>query len=244
MKSKQSVTAEQSKETPEIRTAEEYEQVKAEASRIKARLILFPQALKAVKDLIHLAEDEIAGGEYGLAAECLVCFTGELVIALGKLALNRAELFQPIGRRSIAWPVLLYAKKALNRTHEKVITVLQLGKDSFFSNRKWHPSAPSTRAAAALYTIGQSLERAGRLPPLGPRSKRQWFEESWKFLLSVSVKVGVKPEESELLAPLGKSKARKKPKYCKELHEKTRDSNVRAEIKARVWDAFDKLIVG
>lgn len=124
------------------------------------------------------------------------------------------------------------------------MTVLQLGKDSFFSNRKWHPSAPFTQAAAALYTIGQALERGGRLPPLGPKSKRQWFEESWNTLLSVAIKVGIKPEESEFLASLGKSKAKKKPKYCKELHEKTRDSNVRAEIKARVWDAFDKLIAG
>lgn len=118
MKTKQSVKAEQSKASRPIRTAEEYEQVKAEASRIEARLILFPQAEKAVKDLIHLAEDEVARGEFGFAADCLVYFTSELVIALDKLALNRPELFQPIGRRSFAWPVLLYAKKALNRGHE------------------------------------------------------------------------------------------------------------------------------
>ena len=52
------------------------------------------------------------------------------------------------------------------------------------------------------------------------------------------------PENVEKLAALGKGKATKKPKYCKKLHKATRDANVRAEIKDRIWDAFDNLVAG
>jgi len=50
---------------------------------------------------------------------------------------------------------------------------------------------------------------------------------------------GVAPEESEFLHPLGESKAKKKPKYCKNLRPATQKANARTEIKRRVWKAFD-----
>ena len=71
-------------------------------------------------------------------------------------------------------------------------------------------------------------------------AKRGLFERLWEQELAS----GLVPENVEKLAALGKWKATKKPKYCKKLHKATRDANVRAEIKDRIWDAFDNLVAG
>jgi hypothetical protein len=114
---------------------------------------------------------------------------------------------------------------------------LQLGKGKVFSGGKWNLFAPSTQAALKLYTAGQWHAAAGKCAALTRKNKKRWFEEIWKWQISN----GFKPEESDLLRPLGKSKAKKTPKWCKSLHPATQTANVRAQIKARLWEAFDNV---
>jgi len=52
-----------------------------------------------------------------------------------------------------------------------------------------------------------------------------------------------KPEKDPRVANLGKSKATKKPKYCKRLHAATQRANARAAIKAKLWTMFDVVVV-
>jgi len=114
---------------------------------------------------------------------------------------------------------------------------LQLGEGSVYSRKGWQPSAPSTQAA-----FGLLIKHLGEQPwpnrPLTKTAKRELFERLWERELAS----GLVPENVEKLAALGKWKATKKPKYCKELHKATRNANVRAEIKDRIWEAFDNLV--
>jgi hypothetical protein len=48
-----------------------------------------------------------------------------------------------------------------------------------------------------------------------------------------------KPEQDGTLRPLGESAGKKKPKFCKERHDRTINSNVRAKIKERLFESFE-----
>jgi hypothetical protein len=114
---------------------------------------------------------------------------------------------------------------------------LQLGRGGIYSEREWQIKAPSTQFAIKLFGMAQLRAAAGRFPHFTRKTKKQWFEKNWNALL----KEGFKPEESAFLAPLGKSKATKTPKWGNVLHKRTRDANVRSEIKSKIWKAFDKI---
>jgi hypothetical protein len=121
--------------------------------------------------------------------------------------------------------------------NEKLINELQLGKGGIFSEGEWQISAPSTQTALKLFSFGQFRALEGLCQPFAPKIKKQWFRENWEAMLDT----GVAPEQSDFLRPLGKSKAAKKPKYCKNLLPPTQIANARSEIKRRVWKAFDHL---
>lgn len=213
----------------------ELERLKEKIARSEERLRVCDHAHNSVTHLIRLAE---AGDK--LSVTMLVMLAATTVDALDSIATRRPDLILPFSRNLIAWPALISRKRALIRANNKLMDTLQLGRGGIHSEREWQPAAPSTQAAMGLLINAQVQRTALHLPPLTKRTKRRWFEVSWKDFLDR----GIKPEESEKLARLGKSKATKTPKYCKHLFKRTRDANVRAEIKARVWDAFDKLIAG
>jgi hypothetical protein len=161
--------------------------------------------------------------------------------ALNSIAERRLDLILPFSRNALTWPAFISRKRAFTRANNELVDRLQLGsRGGIYSERGWQPVAPSTQAAIGLLINAQSKRKALHLPPLTKRTKRRWFDVSWKDFLDR----GIKPGGSEKLARLANSKATKTPKYCKHLLKKTRDANVRAEIKARVLDAFDKLIAG
>lgn len=213
----------------------EIERLKRKKARIDERLRVCDRAGDSVSDLIRLAE---AGDK--LSVTMLAMLAVKTVSALNPIVERRPELILAFSRDGFAWPAFISRKRAFTRANNKLLNTLQVGKGRIYSKRGWQPGAPSTQAAMGLLINAQSKRTALHLPPLIKRTKKRWFEASWKDLLDH----GIKPEQSEKLARLGKSKAIKTPKYCKHLFTRTRDANVRAEIKARVWDAFDKLIAG
>ena len=213
----------------------EVERLKRKIARSDERLRACDHAGNSVSDLIRLAE---AGDK--LPVTMLAMLAVKTVSALNSIAQRRPELILAFSRNGVSWPALISRKRAFIRANNKLMDTVQLGKGWIYSEREWQPAAPSTQAAMGLLINAQSKRTAFHLPPLTKRTKRRWFEVSWKDFLDR----GIKPEESEELARLGKSKAIKTPKYCKHLFKRTRDANVRAEIKARIWDAFDKLIAG
>jgi hypothetical protein len=213
----------------------EVERLKGKIARSDERLRVCDHAGQSVSDLIRLAK---AGDK--LSVTTLVMLADITIYALNSIAERRPHLILPFSRNAVAWPALISRKRALIRANNKLMDTLQLGRGGIYSERGWQLAAPSTQAAIGLLINAQSKRTALHLPPLTKKTKRRWFEVSWKDFLDR----GIKPEESKKLARLGKSKATKTPKYCKHLFKRTRDANVRAEIKARVWDAFDKLIAG
>jgi hypothetical protein len=208
------------------------ERLKAELLKSKEGLRVYHQAGESVVRLIRLAEDGDELSVRGLLM--LACVT---VDAIGSIARRRPELVHPFSRNSLFWPAFISRKRAFTEANKKLIDTVQLGTGGILSERQWQPLAPSTHFAQTLFVKGQLRAFPELRLPFTRKTKEQWFEKNWNAWL----KEGFKPEESELLAPLGKSKATKKPKYCKNLRKATQDANVRAEIKAKVWKAFDKI---
>ena len=85
-------------------------------------------------------------------------------------------------------------------------------------------------------TLPSWIQGAVNLESFSAKTWRSWAKIAWQMLLEKS---DGKPEQDEILRPLGESAGKKKPKYCKELHERTINSNVRAKIKARLFEAFE-----
>ena len=157
-------------------------------------------------------------------------------------ALTRAhpDLVRRRARDTFAWPGWISRKRMAKQGNKELMDHLQLGQGgAVFSDKKWQLSAPSTRIALWLLMPASVKDpKMFKRVPLTKEEKRELFDRLWEQELAK----GWRPEHEEPSAALGKSKAAKKPKYCKNLHPKTRDANARAEIKARVWNSFDTLI--
>ena len=191
------------------------------------------EAAQSVSALIQIAE---SGDDPAVAL--LLMLTVQMIDTLNPIVERRGKLVRRLARNVFAWPALISRKRAFAKENEKLMDRLQLGKDGIFSDREWQPSASSTQAALTVFLFGQARARRGLCPQVTRKNKRRWFEENWKLLLDE----GFKPEASDFLRPLGKSKAKRKPKYCKNLHPGTANANARSEIRARAWKAFDKII--
>jgi len=217
--------------TDHTKRSRKAERLKAESIKINERLRVCYQARKGLSDLIRLAE---AGDE--LSVMPLVGAALETVSTLNSIAKRRPELVYPVSRNTFCWPALISRKRAITEANKKLMDTVQLGRGGILSERKWQISAPSTQFALMLFLVGATAP-AERYPHFTRKTKKQWFEKYWNAWL----KDGLRPEENEFLAPLGKSKATKTPKWGNVLHKRTRDANVRSEIKSKVWKAFDKI---
>jgi hypothetical protein len=218
--------------TDQAKRSRKAERLEAELLKINERLRVCDHAGKSVRDLIRLAE----GGDK-LPVTLLAIIATETVYALNSIAERQPDLVYSFSRNSFAWPALISRKRALTEANKKLMDTVQLGRGGTYSEREWQISAPSTWFALMLFGVGHLRAAAGRFPHFTRKTKKQWFEKKWNALL----KEGFKPEESEKLARLGKSKATKTPKWGNVLHKRTRDANVRSEIKRKVWKAFDKI---
>lgn len=215
----------------------EIARIKSEIAKINETLAVCGQSWQSVTRLIGLA----MRGDEPLPLHLLDMIAAEIIGALNAIAEKQPELLRPIARETFLWPALISRKRAFNRLNHERLVSLQLGKGQTFSDSEWQPAAASTHAAMVFMTVAQTLNRAGRLPPLTPEAKKQWFEASWASM----IEHGLRPEENELLSPLGKSSIGKKSVSRGMPHqtEGMKRDDMRAEIKRRVWKAFDKLFV-
>jgi hypothetical protein len=162
----------------------------------------------------------------------------QLLDGLDSIVKARPKLGRWLARDTIMWPAFISRKRPLRQANEELLSTLQLGSGGRFSDGEWHLGAPSTRASMMVLYVGQQRAEARQGPRLSRKNKKKWFDDNWNWLLTK----GFMPEQHDVLRKLSGSKARKKPKYCKNLHPATQLANVRSEIKARVWQAFDKML--
>ena len=167
----------------------------------------------------------------GMAIGMLAIVAWEAVGKLNPLAEQYPDLVVPLARNTVYWPALISHKQSVKKENRDLLVKLQVGKGGISSSGKWQPDALSTRGAFNVLSWGESF----RLPKLTASNKKKWFNRAWALM----IQLGFKPEEHRELARLATSKAVKKPKYCKTLHARTRVANMRAEIKRRIWEAFD-----
>jgi hypothetical protein len=156
----------------------------------------------------------------------------EAVVKLNRLAEHYPDLPAPFTRNTLVWPAFISHKRSVKKANLELLEKLQVGKA--FSSVKWQLDAPSTLWAFIVHSLGLLLVR----PRLTASNKKKWFDQAWTSMLQH----GFRPEERPELAKLAACKAAKTPKYCKTLRSRTRSANMRAEIKRRVWEAFDHLL--
>jgi len=209
------------------------ERLKGKIARSDERLRVCEEARRSVSDLIKLSAD---GNR--LAVYTVSMLAAQLVAGLDSIVEARPKLGRWLARDTSMWPAFISRKRPLRQANEKLLNTVQLGKGGMCSDGEWHLGAPSTQAAVKLFTVGHWRAQAGQGPRLSRKNKKQWFDDNWNYLFGDDFP----PEQIDLLRKLGASKARKKPKYCKHLHPATQLANVRSEIKAHVWQAFDKMI--
>jgi hypothetical protein len=220
--------------TAEERQAE-MSRLKAKISEIEETLTICGQAFKLSADLIRLARTG-----HQLPVEVLLWITFDMVGALNSIAEKQPQLVLETSRSIFAWPAFISRKRAGKLDNAKLMDTLQLGEGGPYSKRQWQLSAPSTQYALRLFVTAQLNQKAWDLPPLTEKSKRTWFEASWKEML----RVGIVPEEAPFLAQLGKSAIGKRSisRGMSKQTEGMKRDDVRAEIKRQLWNSFDRLV--
>jgi hypothetical protein len=205
------------------------------------RLRVCEDAKRAVNDLIRLASTESVTSADGdrIVVYHVFVLAQRLVDVLNSIVKRQPEHGRWLARYTFRWPAFISRKRSLSQKNKELLNTLHLGEGGIFSAGEWHLDAPSTRAALGLFYMGLSRAIAGLCPRLSRENKKEWFDDNWKWQLAY----GYKPEHNPMASKLRASKAKKKPKYCKRLHPATQLANVRAEIKARVWRVFDKIII-
>jgi hypothetical protein len=236
-------------------------------SRNEANDKLYFDTLKALEQRIDLCP-LIRAAESGVWEACwkLWYITQEATEALNNLAEKQPELFRPFVRGCFQWPMFVSRNPDVSRYNQRFLEQLEQGEDLPFINipkgkkgRTWSFRSPVnvfafnlyrkieieragydySKSMAELYglTLPSWIHEAANLKSLSTKTWRNWAEIAWRIVLEGT---DGKPERDENLRPLGESAGKKKPKYCKELHEGTINSNVRAKIKARLFVAFER----
>lgn len=198
----------------------------------------------------------------------------EATYALNDIAEKHPELFHAFARGCFEWPGVISRNPDVSRDNQRFLEKLQQGEDLPFVNipsgkRGRTPSFKirANRFAFKLYTIIETaragsdsksvaeiyrlilpsgvnldwIQEAMNLEPFSAETWPSWAETAWQIVLE---ETNGKPEQDEALRPLGESAGKKKPKFCKELHRRTINSNVRAKIKARLFEAFETQVKG
>jgi hypothetical protein len=191
----------------------------------------------------------------------------EATYALNSIAEKQPELFHAFARGCFEWPGVISRNAYVSQDNQRFLEKLQQGEDLPFVNiprgkkgRTLSFSVLANRLAFKLYTTIETeraggydysksvaemygltlpswIQRAVNLEPFSAKTWRSWAETAWQIVLE---ETNGKPEQDKILRPLGKSAGKKKPRYCKKLHKRTANSNVRAKIKARLFEAFER----
>ena len=155
----------------------------------------------------------------------------QLVTALHDMAQKRPELLRPIAQQLFFWPGFISRKRAFETDNEKLMEKIELGIGGPYSTKQWHMSATSTQLALYLYQLCRMFEKQWQLPALSRKTKQEWFEKAWEYMLD---DLHIVPEKDPHLAKLGRAAV-------------TRNINASAEdqreqIKRQVWNAFNGVI--
>jgi hypothetical protein len=210
------------------------QELKPEIAMSDERLRVCEDAKRSVSDLIRLSSDG------NTMVVCHVFIIAQLLVdVLNSIVKRRPELGRLLAQNVFRWPAFISRKRQLRQANEELLNTLQLGEGGIFSVGEWHLDTPSTRAALGLFYMGLWRAAAGQGPLLSRENKKEFFDDNWNWQLAN----GYKPELSDMASKLRVSKAKNKPKFCKQLRPATQLANVRSEIKARVWRAFDKIII-
>ena len=172
-----------------------------------------------------------------LAAILLWNEAEKLVMALNDIAQKRPELLRLVARQKFYWPSFICRKRAFDRKNAEIMDKIQLGVDCPYSPKQWQISAPTTHTAMTLHLYCKLYEKQWQLPPLTKETKRLWFDRGWKHMVN---DLGVVPEKDPHLVKLGKSATRKRSGW--DAKYRGGASDVRAEIKRQVWNAFNRLL--
>jgi len=191
----------------------------------------------------NAASDETSNRDESLAAILLWSEACKLVTELDHMAHKRPELFRLVARQTFYWPALISRKRAFDKKNAELMDKIELGADCPYSTKKWRISAPTTHTAMWLHLQCRTYEKQWELQPLTKKTKRLWFERGWKHMVN---DLGVVPEKDPVLAKLGKSAARERSgldnKSVLDAKYRGGASDVRAEIKRQLWNAFNVLI--
>jgi hypothetical protein len=152
--------------------------------------------------------------------------TCQLVVRLNAWAKERPELFQRTARQIFFWPGLMSRKRAFDQETAEVMEKIELGKNCLYRNDKqWRINEPATQFAIYLHALATAFAKHWQLPPLSSeKSKRAWFERSWRYVVD---ECGFVPEKNPVFVQFAK---------------RAMDRNHKEAIKQRAWEAFDNLI--
>lgn len=170
------------------------------------------------------------------AIERVVRETWMYVEHLNAITKSRPELLIPIARKQIVWPAFISRKRASQKQNAELMDKIQLG-DDYVLTGEWQPNSPSTHGALWVHWWGTRMSKEWRLPQLTKKNKRPWFDRTWRCM---ERHLHITPENDPLLAPLGKSAQRY---YKREDPNERMPLALRAEIRRRIWKAFNTLIV-
>lgn len=210
----------------------------------------------AMKGLLALA----AHGKTSAATSLVNCLI-EGVRRFECLAMHRPELFIHHTQRLALIPATISPQSDNAKECQDLLETLKVGRKSMYSvtgkGKRWKQQTPvndlalrlvayidsNCRFQRAIFEIApklyahwpQWISEAVRLPDFNADTSGQWAEIGWTILLELT---NDRPQDNPHLRPIGESAAKKKPKYCKTLHEGTKASNVKGKIKERLLAAF------
>jgi hypothetical protein len=153
---------------------------------------------------------------------------------LENLALHQMGILQSIARKKTTWPLLAGRKVFYKRRAEAMLARLELGTESAIGGEWDLDKAVNQQSLMIYYWLLKNRDMLA-LPELSEATQERWFAIAWHGILYAT---RGRPEDDTVLRTLGESAGRKKPKFCKNLGERTSRSNARSRIKERLWQSF------
>jgi len=223
------------------------------------------EAVKALEQRIDLAP-LIRAVESGVWEACwkLWYVAKEATYALNDIAEKQPELFHAFARGCFEWPGVISRNPDVSRDNQRFLEKLRQGEDLPFVNipkgKKGRTLSFNVLANRVAYKLYKKIEtaRAGHdyseimaemlgltvsswieavnLEPFSAKTWRSWAERSWQIVLETT---DGKPEQDEILRPLGESAGKKEPHWRNEpFTEEARNRNVQGKIRERLFEAF------
>ncbi len=179
---------------------------------------------RAAKKLVGFLK-QLSKKQSRVALDVLADLATDATIELSRIAKTSPQRLVPVARKRILWPMLTSSMKGFRDDDKEIAKSIELGAVPVISadllNLKTpRIKSPATRKAVELISAIESQRssthtffvrlpaewerRAQKAKPFSPETWKDWFEIAWLKVLDDS---SGKPEDSEELRPLGKSRA-------------------------------------